>query len=193
MNREKLYVSRDFCLWKDAWVPEISVKEVYRLSLCAGMTVDLHNWAFQTCPCLESVTKECFFPSIGLLFWTVFTVKPQADTALGEAGTRGKFLSDIFPSLPSGSSPPALHSLQPPPLLVLNSIHRHRVSIMFAGEGGSGDNHLDVVVIHIDFLYWWKLVILKVVTKQIESWLTFYNLYNGFYVLLTFLSDFWQL
>lgn len=120
--------------------------------------------------------KKFFFPSIGVLFWAVFIVKPQADTALGEMGTRGKFLSDIFPSLPSGSSLPALHSLQPPTLLVLNSIHRHRVSIMFAGEGGSGNNHLDIVVIHIYFLYWWKLVIFNIVTKQIESWLTFYNL-----------------
>lgn len=70
---------------------------------------------------------------------------------------QGKFLSDIFPPFPSGSSLPALHSLQPPPLPILNSNHRHRVSIIFAEEGGSGNNHLDIVVIRIYFLHWWKI------------------------------------
>lgn len=70
---------------------------------------------------------------------------------------QGKFLSDIFPPFPSGSSLPALHSLQPPPLPILNSNHRHRVSIISAEERGSGNNHLDIVVIRIYFLHWWRI------------------------------------
>lgn len=43
-------------------------------------------------------------------FWVVSVVELQVEAAAGETGTQGKFLSDIFPSLASGSFLSTLHA-----------------------------------------------------------------------------------
>lgn len=63
--------------------------------------------------------------------------------------------------------------LQPPP--PSNSIHRHKVTRIFVGEGVSADNRLDITGMRIYFPYWWtRSHFFLVVTEQIEPWFIIY-------------------
>lgn len=130
--------------------------------------------------------KRVFFPPLWPPFWIVSVVELQVKAAPGETGTPGKFLSDISPPLASRF----LHSRQP-----LHSWYWIPPTGTSEYNSCRGGREWEQTLGYCsDFsLLGWEISHFLVVTEQIESWLRFYNLCNWFYVLLKFLSDFWQL